>query len=408
MYNTFEFVGKISPCKETDKFKPLSVMKFNSGWAKKVIKFNAICGDNRHLIESVSLYNDKNLNDMVIKTKAKAAVSDSGEKSKSENIEIAFADRMKSDTISKVAEFRKFVVDTEEPKRRYNLEKAIDKFKDGSITDEQMESLGVHSIDECEKALAESKKKKHEFISEYDFVDFLNKFVNSDKIKDMTFKMSGNYTVEYNDKNDIWYRHFYVNKIYRVDNDSEIKSKCNFGLVFGKNSIDDESFDTNKKIRINGYISQYLTGYNGYFFCPITLTLDGNGDEKAEKKALAFKKKFVFPDDCERDYREIGLVCNVLDGAQKVELTEDMLTDEQKENLEFGLITMDEIRKELGKDVYGERVTDIVIDSLARGYSGGAKDTAYTDKDFGKPRIETSDTNTETDDEEDIFDEDEI
>ena len=92
----------------------------------------------------------------------------------------------------------------------------------------------------------------------------------------------------------------------------------------------------------------------------------------------------------------------MLDGAQKVELSEDMLTDEQKENLEFGLITMDEIRKELGKDIFGDRVTDIVIDSLCRGFSGGAKDTAYSDKDFGKPRIETADT----DDEEDIFEED--
>ena len=79
-----------------------------------------------------------------------------------------------------------------------------------------------------------------------------------------------------------------------------------------------------------------------------------------------------------------------------------MLSEDQKENLEFGLITMDEIRKELGKDIFGDRVTDIVIDSLCRGFSGGAKDTAYSDKDFGKPRIETADT----DDEEDIFDED--
>ena len=117
----------------------------------------------------------------------------------------------------------------------------------------------------------------------------------------------------------------------------------------------------------------------------------------------------MFPDTCDCDYREIGLVCNVLDGAQKVELTEDMLTDEQKENLEFGLITMDEIRKELGKDIFGDRVTDIVIDSLCRGFSGGSKDTAYSDKDFGKPRIDTpNSTDIVDDDTEDIFDEDEI
>ena len=337
---------------------------------------------------------------MKIYTFSKGTTSDSGEKVKGEKMEIPFKDRTKPEIIEKVAEFKKFVVDTEVPKRRFNLEKAIDKFKDGSITDEQMETLGVHNIDECEKALAESRKKRHEFISEYDFVDFLNKLINSDKIKDMTFRATGDYALEYSEKNDTWYRKFVLTRLYRTD--EEPKSQATFGLTFGREAIDDNDFDDTKKIHINGFLSTYLNTYKKNCFCPITLTLDGNGDEKAEKKALAFKKKFMFPDTCDCDYREIGLVCNVLDGAQKVELTEDMLTDEQKENLEFGLITMDEIRKELGKDIYGERVTDIVIDSLCRGFSGGAKDTAYSDKDFGKPRIETADT----DDEEDIFDED--
>ena len=399
MNNTFEFVGKISPCKETEKFKPYSETKFDSGWAKKQIKFNFICDTNRHLLEASSLYDSKNPDKMKIYTFSKGTTSDSGEKLKGEKMEIPFKDRTKPEIIEKVAEFKKFVVDTEVPKRRFNLEKAIDKFKDGSITDEQMETLGVHSIDECEKALTESRKKRHEFISEYDFVDFLNKLVNSDKIKDMTFRATGDYALEYSEKNDTWYRKFVVTRLYRTD--EEPKSQATLGLTFGREAIDDNDFDDDRKIHINGFLSTYLSTYKKNC-CPITLTLDGNGDEKAEKKALAFKKKFMFPDTCDCDYREIGLVCNVLDGAQRIELNEDMLSEDQKENLEFGLITMDEIRKELGKDIFGDRVTDIVIDSLCRGFSGGAKDTAYSDKDFGKPRIETIDT----DDEEDIFDED--
>ena len=42
MNNTFEFIGKISPCKETEKFKPYSETKFDSGWAKKQITLNSI------------------------------------------------------------------------------------------------------------------------------------------------------------------------------------------------------------------------------------------------------------------------------------------------------------------------------------------------------------------------------
>ena len=69
---------------------------------------------------------------------------------------------------------------------------------------------------------------------------------------------------------------------------------------------------------------------------------------------------------------------------------------------------MEDIVKELGKDVYGDKITDIVINSLSRGYSGGSKDTAYTDKDFRKPCIDTSTSTDIDDDVEDIFDEDEI
>lgn len=399
MNNTFEFVGKIVPCKETEKFKPYSNTVFDSGWAKKQIKFNMVCGNNRHFLEASSLYNSKNTNNMTIYTFSKGATSDSGDKIKGEKMEVKFSDRFDPDIISKVAEFKRFVIDTEIPKRRYNLEKAIDKFKNGSITDEQMESLGVHSIEECEKALAVSSKKRHEFISEYDFVDFLNEFINSEKIKDMVFRAVGDYTLEYNEKNDTWYRKFTVTRIYRAADDEEAKSAATFGIIFGRDAVDDENFDESKKMHINGFLSTYLSTYKKTCFCPTSFTIDGNGDEKAEKKAMGFKKKFTFPDSCDCDYREVGVVCNILDGAQKVEITEDMLTDEQRENLDYGLITLDDIRKELGKDVYGDRVTDIVIDSLARGYSGGAKDTAYTSDDFSKPSAFVEDV-------EDIFDED--
>jgi hypothetical protein len=135
----------------------------------------------------------------------------------------------------------------------------------------------------------------------------------------------------------------------------------------------------------------------------MTFTVDGSNDDKAKKKALGFKKIFTFPDDYEGTYREIGVVCDILDGAQTVELTEDMLTDEQKENLEFGLITMDDIKKELGKPVYGDRITDIVITGLARGFTSGSQETVLEAKDVEKVSSEL-----DTEDIFDIDDDDEI
>ena len=54
-----------------------------------------------------------------------------------------------------------------------------------------------------------------------------------------------------------------------------------------------------------------------------------------------------------------------------------MLSDEQKELLEMDMITMDDIRRELGSTVYGEKKTETRLEGIARGYTSGSKDTVY-------------------------------
>lgn len=90
----------------------------------------------------------------------------------------------------------------------------------------------------------------------------------------------------------------------------------------------------------------------------------------------------------------------MLDGAQKTELTEDMLTDEQKEDLELGFITMEDIRAELGGSIYGERVREYQFAKIAKGFSKGANPTSYTVEDMGIHSIVEEVT-------EDLFDDDE-
>ena len=72
----------------------------------------------------------------------------------------------------------------------------------------------------------------------------------------------------------------------------------------------------------------------------------------------------------------------MLNGAQKVEITEDMLTDEQKEDLECGLITLDDIRADLGGNVYRDRVQEYQFSKIARGFTRGRNDTVYTAEDM--------------------------
>jgi hypothetical protein len=63
---------------------------------------------------------------------------------------------------------------------------------------------------------------------------------------------------------------------------------------------------------------------------------------------------------------------------------------------------MDEIRKEIGGDVYGERVQEIVIVNVAKGFTKGRKDTVFVDSDFVvkpvEPKPEKQETKKDDDD----------
>ena len=395
MQNTFEFVGKITPCKATESFKPYGTTQFpGSDWGRKQIKFNVVAGNNRHIVEVSDLVNVVNPNSMKVYTTAKNVDGTY------ENLNVAFKDRFDPDLLAKVAPFKKFVIDTDFYDHRADLEAAVDKFADGTITDEQMNYLGVSGIEACMAALDKSRGCKQEFMSAYDFIDRVNDVVNSPETANMLFRVTGQIEFEYNEAKDIWYRKFMVSRIYRVKPDTPTCSKGVVDFFFAKDAVDDSDFDESGKIHVNGYVSQYLSKFKKSFMCPLSLTIDGAADDTAKKKAKVWAKKFNFADS-DSEYREIGVQVDILNGSQKVELTMDMLTDEQRENVEFGLCTLDDIVREMGGDVYGDRVQDIVLSGVARGFSNGARDTAYTEEDFAKPHNSLDD-----DDDDDIFDDD--
>ena len=140
----FEMIGKISLGKETEKFKPYSEHTYDSGWVKRKIMFNAICGDNRHLLTvDAGSFADGHGD---VYTFSKGSVDENGNKVKGESLKIPFKDRLTSPKLAEVAEFKKFIFDLEKPNRRYKLEKAAEKVKEGtSLTDEELKELGIES-----------------------------------------------------------------------------------------------------------------------------------------------------------------------------------------------------------------------------------------------------------------------
>lgn len=367
--------------KETDKFKPYSETKYESGWVKRRIMFNAICGDNRHLLTVDGGSFADGHGDVY--TFTKGSVDANGNKVKGESLKIPFKDRLTSPKLAEVAEFKKFVFDLEKPNRRYKLEKAAEKIKEGtSLTDEELREIGLESESEVADALEKSNKKKHEFISEWDFVEFIKKVIDSGKYNDKKFFIRGNASYSYSDKNQKVYENYVPQRIYLADDDAEEYSTATIKVIYGADAVDDMSVEEKGKYYVSGYMMEYDNNRKANIPVPVVVTISvapTDASDKDKKKVEAIKRKFMVEDDT---FKELGIEVNMLNGAQKVEITEDMLTDEQKEDLECGLITLDDIRADLGGNVYGDRVQEYQFVKIARGFTKGRNDTVYTAEDM--------------------------
>ena len=398
----FEMIGRLSLPRATDKFEPFSTKKYESGWIRKQLMFNVTCGDNRHMLSITDGAFDDEHGD--IYSFSKSTVDESGNRVKGETLIIPFKDRLTSPKLAEVAEFKKFVIDLERPGRRYKLEKASEKIKEGtSLTDEELKDLDIEDESEVNQELERSKKRRHEFISGWDYIDYIFKLIDSGKYKDKKFFIRGNGEYQYSDKNQRVYESYIPNRIYLAADDAEESSTATINVLFNSESLDEMSVEEKGKYFVNGYMMEYDGNRKSNIPVPVTITSPvptDNADEKAKKRIEAIKHKFMVEDD---SFKEYGAVVNMLNGAQKLEITEDMLTDEQREDLDCGLITMDDIRAELGGSVYGERIREYQFLKPAKGFTKGRQDTVYTADDMVIKLLAD-----EVDEMEDLFDDEEL
>lgn len=397
----FEMTGKLSIGKDTEKFHPYSENKYESGWVRKQLLFNATCGDNRHMLTvNAGAFGDEH---GFVYTFSKGGTDENGKKTKGESIQIPFKERLTSPKLAEVAEFKKFIFDLEKPGRRYKLQNMADKLHEGSeLTDEELKEVGLTSSDEVSDALEKSIKKRHEFISEWDYIDFIKKVIDSGKYADKKFFIRGNGECQYSDNKGTVYESYMPNRIYLAAEDAEESSTATFNILFNSESFDDMSVEEKGKYYVNGYMMEYDNNRKANIPVPVTVAIPvaaEDADEKAKKRIEAIKHKFIVEDD---GFKEYGVIVNMLNGAQRIEITEDMLTDEQKNDLDCGLIAMDDIRAEYSKGVYGDRIKEYQFVKPARGFTRGRVDTVYTEDDMTiKPLEEELPEGTE-----DLFDED--
>lgn len=390
----FNFCGKISLPKKTEKFSPIDKRDFNSGWTNTTVKFNCLSGNNRILCvaQGGKWINDKK---NAIKTFGKTTTDENGKVTKGEKIEIPWSKRFDADQIDKVAGFRKFVCDTGDVKMRYQLQDLVNAFENKTVTDEMMEQVGVDNIDDAKVALEKSLAKKRVFLSEWDFAEHIAKVAASDKFKNKMFYISGNYEVQYNEDKQQFYTNYHVNRVVLAPDDAEPVTTLKVDFYFGEDAWNDDNYEDTGKCYINGWTNYYDNNVKKTGFKSMVVAV-----KEDEKKINALKRKF----NVEDGIKQIGLTLNVIEGAERQEITMEMLDDETREDIEAGLLDFESVKREMGGNVIGDRVSELRFVELTP-KKNTVQDTVYTMDDMGPAKVSAE---SDEDIVEDIFEDDEL
>lgn len=371
MSNTFSFIGYLKPIKSTESWSSFSVKTYDSGWMSERLRFMVVAGDNTHFVEiNAGKWKDDSKNVIYSYTKGDA-------NKKGEAIQIPWSKRNDESVIEKIAGFRVMTVDLDTYQHRKEIEDSGDA-----------------------EAIAKSNSKRKHFLAGTEFCEYANKVVNSDKIKDVKFRVSGNVNYTYSESKDRYYSTYEVTKIYRVDDSVDPSSEVNIDFYFAENAVDGADYDETGKAIVSGWTPFYDGNTKKNWYCPIALAMRFGTDDKGKKQIKGWNKIFSkFEDDT---VRRILLSCEQINGAQKVDISYDDLDEDTKDNIDFGIITLEDAISDLGGQMYGDRIQEIRIIKPGRGFTKGSETTMYSLEDMVKKPVREIVKADDNDDDEDI------
>ena len=378
-YNKFEFVGNLSVPKEENFVR---VQESASGWIGHRMNFAVQETQNSGVF--VELYGGyfKSKANYPIKTFSKGSENVKGDK-----LEIPWESRLEKSVVRQVADFKKIVVDlTDDPKVKaemYTVKGEIRKleYKDELTSEEQTKLNELYDK-------YEGMGNRKEFLHAYDAIQFLQSELPDVKGKQVIVRGQ----VTYNRYNDKVYRKFDPQTITLVTQAEDAdpipnKLRATLDVFFTKGAVDEKDFNKDKVVYIEGYVLDYDGTAKKDVFFPQQLVLNGQkldfSNPKHEARFNYFKKQFDVKDK-KKVYHQVFEV-SIFRGADEVELTEKDLTDAQREQIEFGLATLETFQKK----VYGEtkEETRIVKNLLEKfddhnDFTEGVQETDYDVEDL--------------------------
>lgn len=331
MSTNFVMIGKLSIAPDRENRKAFSDKLLDSGYNIRTLNLNMKCDKDSFNLQIKSFMNNVkrtsdgtlNVNDSTIYT-----ILDNDGKFESTNFK--YKDREKYE--DRIANFRKLV-----------------------FVDENEERV------ECS--------------NEFDYSMAVHSILKSDAYKDKKFKVQGNieYSSYTNPKTheEKIYTNYNVQRIYVINDEAEEKALANVEFYITEDCLDDSRLEEENLLVINGYIPEYNSkkkadiGFYQSFEYPL-----GEDSEKAKKMAKLIDKMLLDNFD-DNELCKMGYRVRLINRREEVPFNEDMLSDEEKELVKYGLMDIEDLKQQYGAGM-GSMQRRMEISSIGRGYSKGA------------------------------------
>lgn len=242
------------------------------------------------------------------------------------------------------------------------------------------ETYGATDRESAQQLINSINEERISFLSPYEFVAYLREELPKYKGKvTVTGQMRKRY---YNGK---YTEEFSVKNVFAVSDVAKTKLKLRMDFFYNKDSVDKSDFEATKKVYVSGYLDQYINSTEKNKFIPQMLVLDAskvNFDNEKHQKRWDYIVKSVTTK--EKTFVHMPFEISLINGADTVEFTEDMLTAAQKEMIDLGMRTLEDF-KPRGL-IYGNRVREfrIIAPDLTGDFKDGAIKCDFTEKEFNE------------------------
>lgn len=256
-----------------------------------------------------------------------------------EKLDVDWDDRFDEDIISKVASYRKYIVD-----------------------------------------LGDDHGGRQEFITAYDMIEHLREYLPD---YDGRVVVTGQFTRDWYAKKKMYFSKFRIQNVFAAPEERKNRLLLTMDLFYNKASLDDSDFDESKKMTLDCYIEQYINKDEGRKYVPIQVVFSGakyDLENEKHKKLFDYKMKYIKVKN--KNMVHIPWEIVLLRGAEEAEFDESMLTDSQREQVELGIKTVDDFRPK--GNIYGDRIDEFRLfePKLEGDYADGVLECDDTADEF--------------------------